>query len=547
MAETPVETVNRVFRENKRYTDDGLPNPPTGAPLPVGDPASGPWNPKKADMRQALLAPLSELDGAVVEATEQAGYAEEWAQSPDPISVEAGGDGTTDHSSKWHADRAQTIADDIANAEGEFTGRALIYPDTGPEVYDAGSRKIGGLADATEDDEAVNLGQLAPYVRSDEAQAFDITEQAQARENIGVGHAHVAQLLSPMRKITNYDFRAHKAFLVADVLPSGRIVIVYREGVDHASVGGIVRTIYSDDGLEWSAPITVYDGGGSRDQRPGGGGVTASGLFVVAFEDTTLTSSDNSFRIYSSPNGEDWTEVHANALSSARIAPFGRIVNRPNGSAYITSYIGSSSGTNFDGYIIDSDDDFETFTFTQIYDNSVSAVGNFTEPSAVAISDTFHALLARQENEASDAPLLGLSTNAGLNYNITTVSSLVFGRNPPILWYDEEEDLLYAFWMIRSLTHVTAGNLAKVTPGAWYFSTVGGAELIAGTGSFRPQIALPIFGPLRGSGAGLGGDQAYQRIVKSNGMVYMVHYAGASDDFGCDLYMTNLTHLLGMT
>ncbi|KKB81009.1 hypothetical protein VW35_02225 [Devosia soli] len=51
---TVVDDILREFREFRRYSGDGLPGEPTNAPLPVGDPQSGPWNPKKANLRLAL-------------------------------------------------------------------------------------------------------------------------------------------------------------------------------------------------------------------------------------------------------------------------------------------------------------------------------------------------------------------------------------------------------------------------------------------------------------------------------------------------------------
>ena len=49
------DIVNRIYREFKRYTGDGLPGEPTGAPLPVGDPQSGPYSPKKSELRAAFI------------------------------------------------------------------------------------------------------------------------------------------------------------------------------------------------------------------------------------------------------------------------------------------------------------------------------------------------------------------------------------------------------------------------------------------------------------------------------------------------------------
>ncbi|OAM77688.1 glycine-rich domain-containing protein [Devosia elaeis] len=54
-----IDVVNRVLREFRRYTGDGLPGEPVNAPLPVGDPQSGVHSPKKAELRNALKAVLA--------------------------------------------------------------------------------------------------------------------------------------------------------------------------------------------------------------------------------------------------------------------------------------------------------------------------------------------------------------------------------------------------------------------------------------------------------------------------------------------------------
>lgn len=57
---------DRVLRDHVRYTGDGLPNEPVGHPLPVGDPASGTYNPSKLDLREAFDAagPISGITAA---------------------------------------------------------------------------------------------------------------------------------------------------------------------------------------------------------------------------------------------------------------------------------------------------------------------------------------------------------------------------------------------------------------------------------------------------------------------------------------------------
>lgn len=71
-----IDIVNRVFREFKRYTGDGLPGEPTGAPLPVGDPSSGVHTPKNSELRSALLAPLGEAQADADRAEDAADLAE---------------------------------------------------------------------------------------------------------------------------------------------------------------------------------------------------------------------------------------------------------------------------------------------------------------------------------------------------------------------------------------------------------------------------------------------------------------------------------------
>lgn len=64
------DTANRVFREFRRFSGDGLPGEPVNAPLPVGDPQSGPHNPKKAEIREALVGVLADAHEALDRAEE---------------------------------------------------------------------------------------------------------------------------------------------------------------------------------------------------------------------------------------------------------------------------------------------------------------------------------------------------------------------------------------------------------------------------------------------------------------------------------------------
>lgn len=70
------DVVNRAFREFNRYTGDGKPGEPTGAPLPVGDPQSGVHHPKKVELRAMLIEVLVSMGASLEEATAQADRSE---------------------------------------------------------------------------------------------------------------------------------------------------------------------------------------------------------------------------------------------------------------------------------------------------------------------------------------------------------------------------------------------------------------------------------------------------------------------------------------
>lgn len=82
-----VDDINRIFREFNRYSGDGLPNPPTNAPLPIGDPQSGVYHPKKSEIRGTFV----NLVAGVNDATLAAEKAAEEAQEARDVAVSAAG------------------------------------------------------------------------------------------------------------------------------------------------------------------------------------------------------------------------------------------------------------------------------------------------------------------------------------------------------------------------------------------------------------------------------------------------------------------------
>lgn len=70
-----LDDINRVLRDFERYTGDGQPGAPSGAPLPTGDPSSGIHNLLKHDLRELLKTIAQSMgdEGALQEIITQVG------------------------------------------------------------------------------------------------------------------------------------------------------------------------------------------------------------------------------------------------------------------------------------------------------------------------------------------------------------------------------------------------------------------------------------------------------------------------------------------
>lgn len=77
---TIADLLNTAMRDFVRFTGDGLPNEPAGRPLPVGDPASGQYNPTKKQIREAFRGLADAADGLIDPAAEAAESADQAAE-----------------------------------------------------------------------------------------------------------------------------------------------------------------------------------------------------------------------------------------------------------------------------------------------------------------------------------------------------------------------------------------------------------------------------------------------------------------------------------
>lgn len=87
---------DKILRDHVRYTGDGLPNAPLASPLPVGDPSSGIYEPKKKDLRDFA-------NGIEAVASNPA-----LGRFYIPQLAGAVGDGTTNDTSAWAAFQSST-------------------------------------------------------------------------------------------------------------------------------------------------------------------------------------------------------------------------------------------------------------------------------------------------------------------------------------------------------------------------------------------------------------------------------------------------------
>lgn len=195
-----IDVVNRVFREFRRYTGDGLPGEPVNAPLPIGDPSTGVHSPKKSEIRSALLASTTEAEDA-------AGRAQGYAAL---LSVDRIRFGTV----------AALLSDEIMSYTG---GVDLIEVGEG-DIIEAGGFRYAVASSAATDEHVETEGGVKLYVFA----SMDGRMPAGAFGAVGDGATD--------------SYAAIKAALVAGkgkiLLPAGRVMISYPLHGDSLDIEG---------------------------------------------------------------------------------------------------------------------------------------------------------------------------------------------------------------------------------------------------------------------------------------------------------------------
>lgn len=172
-----VEQVDKALRDFVRYTGDGLPNEPVGHPLPVGDPASGPHQPRRKELRDALNATVGEAIAAIEgdaaaasasaiaaadSATQAALYDGPWLDSAADIPTDtsltyAPGTASSVVAGDYVRTRAEGFAYEVADSavvdhHVETAGGVKLYVLPVADGYDV--RAFGAACDGVTDDAA---------------------------------------------------------------------------------------------------------------------------------------------------------------------------------------------------------------------------------------------------------------------------------------------------------------------------------------------------------------------------------------------------------
>lgn len=489
MPETPQETVYRVFRENKRYTGDGLPNEPVGAPLPVGDPASGVHNPKKVDMRQALLAPLGTMDAEVQ-------LARDWASEDEDVVV-ADGEYSAKHYSAKAADSATEAANQVSGVVPSLqriaVGAAVQSVDLGNEELHPNSVRvfIDGVYQFS-DTWSLTDGVITPVggswpgdgtvenmevvIDATSAAVFNVPSNGSVtREKLAdqaVGEDEIAAELleelrqdgfaayatdtpfgqAGMRVLLGLENDAHYGFN-SGILDAGdgRWVIVYRKASNHTVVNGSeIRAIDTydrgatlvNDRLIYSTP--------SADTRNFVARVMADGRFGIICSRREAAPSlayiDPVF-IYSDDQGETWSSQVITANSSGQGINFhGNLIDYPEtvGGHDSQGFIGYSYASAGPGDVdaLVTVDNGATWSWVM---NVALSTPTMTEISCsrIGLQDKW-IMIGRPAGSIGDHGIAWVSTDP-LNFGEGVDSGVEMAGNPPLTIYDDATNL---FWYI---------------------------------------------------------------------------------------------------
>ena len=376
---------------------------------------------------------------------------------------------------------------------------------------------------------------IAPSGEDGSAGAWVINQlRATAVPSSNQNIAQISKLTAQQRQITTYDYTKHKAFGFSALLPSGRYVYVYTEGITHVGQETGIQAIHSDDdGLTWTDPVLVNDTGRPRNV---GGGVDSNGTIFAFFSDFDEVVERG--RIATSTDGITWT-FGTMPGSAGAIGYYAHCFwERADGRIYVA---GTTTGM-LNVQIQYSDNSGTSWTSF----NVAKPTDDFTEITFVQRGETIVGI--GRENVLNGGPYAMRSLDGGDTWLISQQNAVTVGKNPVTTYYESRTDMVHLFFTSREETAYPDGGIGQFWP--WYWAKVDMDELLAGIGanvsaSWHRATALPIAGAPHNTEDA---DQGYGTISIVGEVAKMIWYFGRYNTTaaGTELMISNMTAMVGI-
>jgi hypothetical protein len=245
---------------------------------------------------------------------------------------------------------------------------------------------------------------------------------------------------------------AHSAFPGVVVLRNGSLVMVYRQGTDHAtSRDGHIRKAFStDQGRTWTGSSVVMTPPVGTDLRDPSVSLSRDGtkIYLTYFKATAISAATGVFFRTSTDGGNTWSaEVRVDNQSYAAVsAP---AVELDTGTLVVPWY-GKAGGEGFDSvWTAKSTDGGVNWTNTRILNGQTSST-NFQEPWISMKPGTQIGVMAYRYNTNAS---IGTSTTADNTVNWSGAVARFAGTGRPTIWWANDTTVAVIY---RRLTRLDA-------------------------------------------------------------------------------------------
>ena len=205
-------------------------------------------------------------------------------------------------------------------------------------------------------------------------------------------------------------------FPVLRLLPSGRVLVVFRMGAGHFGLGGRLDAAWSDDGgRTWSAPVVAAKS--ERDDRNPAVGLAPAGELVLAYHHQGAYGADGKWKgggpadtllTRSGDEGQTWCDPYP--LSHRPLngrSPFRNIITTPEGEMLMNVYGSPNAGEDrYISYLIRSRDGGWSW-------EEPSVIADGWHETALALLPGGEMLAALRSREQPDALWLSRSEDLG--------------------------------------------------------------------------------------------------------------------------------------